>query len=183
MLGAERGTTRGEDWNSEENVTTPGKADLFRHGSETLLHYEHGDTAARLAPDIWHPWANGKIQAQRARRLFSPLTLPLRPENLAAQQPPMSEWHLNNKPRFCDWPKQARCKAREVQVYAHTPNLPQRSRLPVFDNPEGFEDWLLFYSDVAFTFRCKRWATALHFKFFVRSTIQIPANSQTQNLG
>jgi len=47
------------------------------------------------------------------------------------------------KPRFCDWPKQARCKAREVQVYAHTPNLPQQSRLPVFDNPEGFENWLL----------------------------------------
>jgi len=23
-------------------------------------------------------------------------------------------------PRFCDWPKQARCKAREVQVYAHS---------------------------------------------------------------
>ena len=68
-------------------------------------------------------------------------------------------------------------------MYAHTPNLPQRSRLAVFDNPEGFENWLLFSSDVAFTFRCKRWATALHFNLFVRSTIQIPANSQTQNLG
>jgi len=55
--------------------------------------------------------------------------------------------------------------------------------LPVFDNPEGFENWLLFSSDVAFTFRCKRWATALHFNLFARSTIQIPANSQTQNLG
>jgi len=40
-------------------------------------------------------------------------------------------------------------------VYAHTPNLPQRSRLPVFDNPEGFENWLLFSSDVAFTFRSR----------------------------
>gem|GEM_PF-826443 len=68
-------------------------------------------------------------------------------------------------------------------MYAHTPNLPQRSRLPVFDNPEGFENRLLFSSDVAFTFRCKRWATALHFNLFVRSTIQIPANSKTQNLG
>jgi len=68
-------------------------------------------------------------------------------------------------------------------VYAHTANLPQRSRLPVFDNPEGFENRLLFSSDMAFTFRCKRWATALHFNLFARSTIQIPANSKTQNLG
>gem|GEM_PF-6231424 len=59
-------------------------------------------------------------------------------------------------PRFCDWPKQVRCKAREVKVYAHTANLPQRSRLPVFDNPEGFENRLLFSSaDVAFTFRSR----------------------------
>gem|GEM_PF-5051174 len=55
-------------------------------------------------------------------------------------------------PRFCDWPKQARCKAREMQLYAHTANLPQRSRLPVFDNPEGFDNRLLFSSDVAFIF-------------------------------
>jgi len=68
-------------------------------------------------------------------------------------------------------------------VYAHTPNLLQQSRLPVFDNPEGFENWLVFSSDVTFTIRCKRWATALHFNLFVRSTIQIPANSKTQNLG
>jgi len=60
---------------------------------------------------------------------------------------------------------------------------PQRSRLPVFENPEGFENWLLFSSDVAFTFRCKTWATAFHFNLFARSTMQIPANSQTQNLG
>jgi|GEM_PF-2595427 len=102
----------------------------------------------------------------------------------------MSKWGIRPgeetlafEPRFCDWPKRARCKAREVKVYAHTPNLPQQSRLPVFANPEGFENWLLFSSDVAFTFRCKRWATALHFNLFVRSSIQIPANSQTQNLG
>jgi len=66
-------------------------------------------------------------------------------------------------------------------VCAHTANLPQRSRLPVFDNPEGFENRLLFSSEVAFTFRRKRWATALHFNLFARSTIQIPANPQTQN--
>ena|GEM_PF-4033831 len=47
---------------------------------------------------------------------------------------------------------------------AHTPNLPQRSRLPVFDKPEGFENRLLFSSDVAFTFRCKRWATSIAFQ-------------------
>ena len=55
-------------------------------------------------------------------------------------------------------------------MYAHTPNLRQRSRLPVFDNPEWFENRLLFSSDVAFTFRCKRWATALHFNLLARST-------------
>gem|GEM_PF-5526758 len=33
-------------------------------------------------------------------------------------------------------------------MYAHTPNLLQQSRLPVFDNPEGFENRLLFL------FRC-----------------------------
>ena len=68
-------------------------------------------------------------------------------------------------------------------MYAHTPNLAQRSRLPVFANPEGFESWLLFSSDVAFTFPCKRRRTVLHFNFFARSAIQIRANSQTQNLG
>ena len=48
---------------------------------------------------------------------------------------------------------------------------------------KGLRIGCFFSSDMAFTFRCKRWATALHFNLFVRSTIQIPANSQTQNLG
>ena len=48
---------------------------------------------------------------------------------------------------------------------------------------KGLRIGCFFSSDVAFTFRCKRWTTALHFNLFVRSTIQIPANSQTQNLG
>ena len=48
---------------------------------------------------------------------------------------------------------------------------------------KGLRIGCFFSSDMAFTFRCKRWATALHFNLFVCSTIQIPANSQTQNLG
>ena len=67
-------------------------------------------------------------------------------------------------------------------MYAHTPNLLERSRLPVFDNPAGFENWRFFSSDLTFTFRCKQCATALHFNFLAQSAIQIPANSQTQNL-
>jgi len=46
---------------------------------------------------------------------------------------------------------------------------------------KGLRIGCFFSSDMAFTWR-KRWATALHFNSFVRSTIQIPANSKTQNL-
>ena len=68
-------------------------------------------------------------------------------------------------------------------MHAHTPDLLEHSRLPVFANLEGFENWLLFSSDPAFTFRCKRCATASHFDSVARSVMQMPANSKTQNLG
>ena|GEM_PF-4499123 len=52
-----------------------------------------------------------------------------------------------------------------------------------FANAEGFENWLRYSLDAALALTCKRRLSALPFNLFVRSTIQIPANSQTQNLG
>jgi len=77
---------------------------------------------------------------------------------------PILRCKIWDEPRFCDWAKQARCKAWEVQVYAHTANLPQRSRLPVFDNPEGFENRLLFLFRYGFDISVQKLGNCIAFK-------------------
>jgi len=51
-------------------------------------------------------------------------------ELVCASRIPMEKVCFHRIPEFCDWPKQARCKARKVRV-----------RLPVFASPAGFENW------------------------------------------
>jgi len=51
-----------------------------------------------------------------------------------------------------------------VQVYAHTANLPQQSGLPVFGNPEGFENWLLFSSESGFNISVQKMDNCIAFQ-------------------
>ena len=88
----------------------------------------------------------------------------------------------NVHPRFCDWPKQARCKAREVQVYAHTANLRNAADCPFSTIPKGLrigcfslQKWLSHFGAKDGQPHCvSTCLCAARYK---------PANSQTQNLG
>jgi len=100
-------------------------------------------------------------------------------ENAARAQPRLN----NNKPRYCDWPKQARCKAREVQVYAHSASILNAADYLFSTIPKGLRIGYFSLQMSLSHFGAKDVQLHCISNWLCASTIQIPADSITQNLG